>query len=154
MVRPASDFRLAVIALFAIAGMLSFAGDGRADSAGSAISRSGRSCCASRVCPAGCCVRGGEARRSGLNAPPVAGVSRKTLASTDRSCDCGPSEPATPAAARQESRSLKNWPGTDFGIPASLLITTNHLGLLRRVVEPAPRPPKTPLYLTTVRLLI
>ncbi len=154
MLSPANHFRLGAIALIASVGMLSLAGEARAAKANAQAGMSGRSCCSSRVCPAGCCVRGGEPSRSGINPRSVAGfAARSIVTSTDGACDCRQSEPASPAA-RQESQTLKARGGSDPVVIASLAITSDHSGLLCRLIEPARRPPKSLLYLTTVRLLI
>jgi hypothetical protein len=75
------------------------------------------------------------------------------VTSTDSACECGPSEPASPAS-RQESQSFKGGLGPDLGESASLPVAASHLDSLSRLIEPARRPPKSPLYLTTSRLNI
>ena len=141
------------LALPAIAVMLSFVGDAMAERPSSASRDAVRSCCASRVCPMGCCVPGRAPSRSGANEQPVARFSRTvSLTDSGSSCDCRPSEPAAPASP-QQSRSGESRPSTDRSI-AFLPVLTAQRGVLAQVIEPAPRPPKSPLYLTTTRLLI
>jgi hypothetical protein len=154
MIHRSNDFRLALIVLAAIAGVLSFSDYARAESTGSASQPARRSCCVNRVCPAGCCMRGGSPARSRANEPTVAGLSRTTgLTSPDPSCECRTGEPASPAA-KAGSESVKTRSDAGTGESVTLVFSTVHLGLLSRLIESVRRPPKTPLYLMTARLVI
>jgi hypothetical protein len=156
MIRRSNDFRLALLALVATMGVVSFSGDGRAETAssGTATRAAGRSCCVNRVCPAGCCVRGGSPGRTRANEPAVAGLSR-TNGSTNSapSCECRPGEPASPAA-KAGSQSFQIRQGAGAGESVSLTFSIADLGLLSRLTEAVRRPPKSPLYLMIARLII
>ena len=154
MTRRSNDFQLALIALLAMAGMLSFSGVASAETAGTAAHQANRSCCANRVCPPGCCAPRGNSTRSGSNGQWAAKASRASaFLSGDSSCECRSSELASPAA-RSGSKSVDRLPGLDRGEVVSRSILPAELGRPTRLIEPDPWPPKSPLYLTTERLII
>ena len=154
MIHRSNDFRLVLIALAAIVGVLSFSGSTRAESTRSATRPAGRGCCVNRVCPRGCCVRGGSPARFEASGRQAAGLSRTTgLTSLDPSCECRPGEPASPAA-KAGSQSVKTRHVAGTGYSVSLAFLTAHLGLASRLTDAVRRPPISRLYLMTARLII
>jgi len=152
MTHRLNDLRLALIALGAVVGILSFGRDATAQSTASTARTAVRTCCSRRICPAGCCAPGKTASpsRTRDQAPSLltAGLTR-----TPSSCDCDSDEPASPASRRESaptgSRSFEH-----LSEVASHPIPGTSVGLVNRLSEPDSWPPRSPLYLTTARLLI
>ena len=82
MTRWTKELRLALIALAAVVGMLSVAADARANGGTSARRASTGSCCAKRVCPAGCCKPALADSRPASSEQPAAVLAR-TVSLTD-----------------------------------------------------------------------
>jgi len=154
MTRSRHDFRLTWIALAAVVGLLSVVGDASA-STGSGARRSGAlACCLKRVCTVCCCIPASasllpETTERSVAVSPRGGA----LATSARPCDCRSGEPAAPAS-RQESRSSEDRADQDQSVSVSLTIHSPTSVTFGRLILPTASAPKSPLYLSTARLLI
>ena len=154
MTRRTNDFRFALIALAAVVAILSFGGDATAQTATSSARKAVRSCCSSRVCPAGCCSPRSTAADSSVgDRLPLPATRSARMTGPPSSCECQSDEPAAPAS-RPESEPVGGRPAEELNEVASLPIPPTYPGLVARLIERDPWPPGSPLYLATSRLLI
>lgn len=141
------------VALAAIAGILSLAGDASACRVSDAAP-AGRSCCVGRS-PADCCCKGPVAApERTATAPAPIGASRPSLGIPSPGCECRPGEPTAPTD-RPAQRVHDDRP--DAGRAYDLapgFVPVPGLPPASRPIEPTASPPKAPIYLRTARLLI
>jgi hypothetical protein len=154
MTRPAYDFRFALIALGALALILSFGGDAAGQTTTSGARRATRSCCSSRVCPMGCCTAR-PAAASSMAGEGSASVLAQTMGQTrpGSSCECQSDEPVSPASGR-ESRPAGSRPGEELRAVALVATPHTHPGHVARLIEPDAWPARSPLFFATSRLRI
>jgi hypothetical protein len=148
--------RLAWVAVAAIMGMLSVAGDASASTADVAPRGDIRSCCAEGRCTV-CCCKPAEAPPRPRPADRSAALPSKggDIAAPARPCECRSSEPATPAP-KPESRSSEGRGDQARGEPVDPALDAGPppAATFARLILPTSSPPKSPLYLRIARLLI
>jgi hypothetical protein len=145
------QLRLPWVALVAIMGMLSVAGEATAGT----VNGASRECCIVRTCDKCCCdAPSTSSPPATTNRPSAHPSDRANLTTPTRPCECRSGEPAAPApkpASRSsesrgdQARSNSFARSVDAPAPADVFA---------RLLLPTGSPPKTPLYLRTARLLI
>jgi hypothetical protein len=144
MTRHLSDIRLPWIALAAIVGLLSAAGE--ASAADKACK-----CCVKQGCSMGCCGQPGTRSAAETAMPPVAvALVRVDLTSLPADpCACRSGEPAEPASEPETPASDQDQAGS-VGLP----LEPSRLAVFTPVSAPASGLSRAPLLLNTTRLLI
>ena len=153
MTRLCQRSRLPWIALAAIVGLLSMAGETTACELRSAP-KAARSCCASRpasgACGACCGTPEGPATVAGSAIPASVEVGP---VHPRQNCECRSGEPASPAP-KPESRPGQTRPDRDRDAEVASSFEERSPVTFAPLVPRLDGPPKIPLYLRTSRLLI
>lgn len=154
MTRLYHHLRLPWIALAAIVGLLSVAGESAACEAKS-TPKAARSCCASRSSSdcGGCCGFVEDSSRPAANGRSVAAAAEVGLAVPQRQCECRSGGPAAPAP-KPESRPAQTRPDRDRDTDVAFFIEDSAAVTFAPLTPRPSGSPKTPLYLRTSRLLI
>jgi hypothetical protein len=152
MTRLRQHLFASAVAIAAVAGMLSAAGEASASTASGTARNDSRGCCAKRACTGCCCEPATAQERTETTQTVVLSSRRGSLAIPARSCECRRGEPAAPAS-RQESQTSESRADLGQGEPVDLTtqaapLTGENPGILR--AEAA----TSPLYLSTARLRI
>jgi hypothetical protein len=146
-------FRLSWIALAAIVGMFSVAGDASASGTSGGPRNDARACCLKRVCTVCCCTPASASSGALTTGLMVALTPQGSgLSAPARPCECRSSEPGSPGL-RHESRSSEDRADQALG-KSALLNVYAPTAVTSWLKLPNASPPKSPLYLRTARLLI
>jgi hypothetical protein len=145
-------FRLSLLALVAVAGMLSVVTDASASTPKRSSANSTDACCLKRVCTVCCCESASASATRKTNSTLPRGEA--SLASRPAPpCECRSGDPVAPAP-RPEPRPTDPRPERDRGAPVDLTLDSPRSATFATVVPPASGLSKAPLHLRTTRLLI
>jgi hypothetical protein len=146
-------FRIPSVALAAIIGMLSVAGEASACSM-KAAKKAASACCTGNSQSACCCDADKvESKFQSSELTLVRTLPEAGAIAPASSCECRPGNPTEPAS-KPESGTSRHQTDQDRVRSASLISEIRPAIIFVRLALPTERPPATPLYLRMSRLLI